>query len=108
MRSQASQSPPSLANGTTTASTSATPSTNPALPLSGAPTIDSWGRSNSPNRPLEPVIRPVQQIKSSPVDKWGLKALLYEIKTSMAKTDRGLMLFGEELSELGMDIAGEE
>jgi CCR4-NOT transcription complex subunit 2 len=45
---------------------------------------------------------------SSPVDKWGLKALLYEIKTSMGKTDRGLMLFGEELSELGMDIAGEE
>jgi len=108
MRSQASQSPPSLANGTTSASTSATPSTNPALPVSIAPTIDSWGRSNSPNRPLEPVIRPVQQIMSSPVDKWGLKALLYEIKTSMGKTDRGLMLFGEELSELGMDIAGEE
>jgi hypothetical protein len=50
----------------------------------------------------------VQQILSSPVDKWGLKALLYEIKTQMGKGDRGVLLFGEELSELGVDVTSEE
>lgn len=53
-------------------------------------------------------MRPVQQILSSPVDKWGLKALLYEIKTQMGKGDRGVLLFGEELSELGVDVTSEE
>ena len=45
---------------------------------------------------------------SSPVDQWGLKALLYEIKTSMGKSDRGMLLFGEELSELGVDLNQDE
>lgn len=44
----------------------------------------------------------------SPVDKWGLKALLYEIKTQMGKGDRGVLIFGEELSELGVDVTSEE
>ena len=48
-------------------------------------------------------MRPVQQILTSPVDKWGLKALLYEIKMGIGK-DRGRLLFGEELSELGVDL----
>lgn len=56
----------------------------------------------------EPVVRPIQQILSSPVDKWGLKALLYEIKTQMGKTDRGVLMFGEELSELGVDVTSDE
>ena len=64
--------------------------------------MDSWQR-NSPNRGNDPIMRPVQQVMSSPVDKWGLKALLYEIKTSIGK-DRGRLLFGEELSELGVDL----
>lgn len=50
----------------------------------------------------------MQQLLVSPVDKWGLKQLLYEIKSSMGKTDRGMLLFGEELSDLGMDLAAEE
>lgn len=56
----------------------------------------------------EPIVRPVQQILTSPVDKWGLKALLYEITTQMGKTDRGMLMFGEELAELGLDVAPEE
>ena len=44
----------------------------------------------------------------SPVDKWGLKALLYEIQTQMGKGDRGLLLFGDELSELGVDVSIDE
>ncbi|RSH92880.1 hypothetical protein EHS25_008326 [Saitozyma podzolica] len=103
-------SPPStLPNGASaTHSNSATPSTNPALPSGAAPsTTDSWPRQ-SPSRPAEPVVRPVQQILSSPVDKWGLKALLYEIKTQMGKGDRGVLLFGEELSELGVDVTSED
>jgi CCR4-NOT transcription complex subunit 2 len=56
----------------------------------------------------EPVVRPVQQILSSPVDKWGLKALLFEIKTQMGKTDKGVLMFGEDLSELGLDITSDE
>ncbi len=42
------------------------------------------------------------------MDKWGLKALLYEIKTQMGKGDRGVLMFGEELSELGVDVTSEE
>lgn len=53
-------------------------------------------------------MRPVQQIMSSPVDKWGLKALLYEIRTQMGKGDRSMLLFGEDLTELGMDINNHE
>ncbi|WVQ97436.1 hypothetical protein IAU59_004549 [Kwoniella sp. CBS 9459] len=103
-------------------STNATPSTNPPHPhpqggqgssASGAPSVNAdstWHqRSNSPRSsdPV-PVVRPVQQILSSPVDKWGLKALLYEIQVHMNKTDRGVLSFGEELEELGMDVNSEE
>lgn len=76
--------------------------------------MDSWGGRTSPSRGVlgeggQPsVLRPVQQILTSPADKWGLKALLYEIKMSMGKNDRGIMQFGEDLSELGMDINSEE
>jgi len=42
------------------------------------------------------------------VDKWGLKALLYEIKTQMGKGDRGVLVFGEELSDLGIDVGSDE
>jgi CCR4-NOT transcription complex subunit 2 len=53
-----------------------------------------------------PLIRPVQQILSSPVDKWGLQALLYEIKASLGK-QRGSLLFGEDLGDMGLDVAQE-
>lgn len=53
-------------------------------------------------------MRPVQQIMSSPVDKWGLKALLYEIRTQMGKGDRGMLMFGEDLNDLGVDVAASE
>ncbi|WVF70482.1 hypothetical protein IAT40_005272 [Kwoniella sp. CBS 6097] len=102
-------------------STNATPSTNPPHPhpqgqgssISGAPSVtadSSWQQRPSSPRSSEPapVVRPIQQILSSPVDKWGLKALLYEIQVHMNKTDRGVLSFGEELEELGMDVNSEE
>lgn len=61
----------------------------------------SWLRQ-SPSRGLEQITRPVQQILSSPVDKWGLQALLYEIK--MGQGDRAMLMFGEDLSQLGVDL----
>lgn len=76
--------------------------------------MDSWGGRGSPSRTGQEggeghnVLRPVQQVLSSPADKWGLKALLYEIKMSLGKSDRGMLMFGEELSELGMDINADE
>ncbi|WRT64170.1 uncharacterized protein IL334_001099 [Kwoniella shivajii] len=112
--------PPSSASASVSQSTNATPSTNPPHPnnsqlggigTGGPPSTadSSWQRLPSPtNKPSEPVVRPVQQILSSPVDKWGLKALLYEIQMHMNKTDRGMLVFGEELEDLGMDISGEE
>nr|XP_031857468.1 uncharacterized protein CI109_007140 [Kwoniella shandongensis]KAA5524540.1 hypothetical protein CI109_007140 [Kwoniella shandongensis] len=87
-------------------SSNATPSTNPPHPQ--AATNDSTWQRTSPSRPTEPVVRPVQQILSSPVDKWGLKALLYEIQVHMNKTDRGMLIFGEDLGELGVDVNSEE
>ncbi|WVR05908.1 hypothetical protein IAU60_002934 [Kwoniella sp. DSM 27419] len=109
-----------LANGnlpSAAQSTNATPSTQPshlnaqglATSTGGPPSTadSSWQRPPSP-RPSEPVTRPIQQILSSPVDKWGLKALLYEIQMHMNKTDRGMLVFGEELEELGMDVNGED
>ena len=77
------------------------------MPASSTGGLESWGRS-SPTRMAEPVTRPVQQIISSPVDRWGLKALLYEIKMSLGKNDRGTMMFGEDLAEIGLDVTGEE
>jgi CCR4-NOT transcription complex subunit 2 len=75
-----------------------------------APTAQAQGGAvgAGATRPTEPIVRPVQQILTSPVDKWGLKALLYEITTQMGKTDRGMLMFGEELAELGLDVAPEE
>ncbi|ODN84463.1 hypothetical protein L202_00410 [Cryptococcus amylolentus CBS 6039] len=107
-------SPAPLPNGTNNASVShsvaVTPSTNPPHPHSGAggppSTTESWQRQSP--RPSEPVVRPVQQLLSSPVDRWGLKALLYEIQIHMNKTDRGMMVFGEDLEELGVDVNTDE
>nr|ODN93077.1 CCR4-NOT transcription complex subunit 2 [Cryptococcus depauperatus CBS 7841] len=105
--------PNTLPNGAAAASApqsvDATPSSNPSHPQSNAAppsTTESWQRQSP--RSMEPVVRPVQQIMSSPVDKWGLKALLYEIQVHMNKTDRGMMVFGEDLEELGMDVNSEE
>ncbi|KAK4688005.1 CCR4-NOT transcription complex subunit 2, partial [Tremellales sp. Uapishka_1] len=103
--------PPTLPNGASNSqSNTGTPSTNPphlTNATNGPPSSaeSSWPRHQSPS---EPLIRPVQQILSSPVDKWGLKALLYEIKTQMGKGDRGVLIFGEELSDLGVDVTSEE
>lgn len=57
--------------------------------------------------PEQPLVRPVQQVLSSPVDTWGLKALLMAIKAHSAKDDRGMLLFGEDLTELGVDVGQE-
>lgn len=115
-------SPPLLPNGNGNGANGA--STHSASPSAQTqhPMPDLWARQqqqqqqpqHSPNpapmrhQHAEPVVRPVQQILSSPVDKWGLKALLYEIKTQMGKTDRGVLLFGEDLSDLGVDVQSEE
>lgn len=67
-------------------------------------------QSPSRNEPLlrQQVQHPVQQILSSPVDKWGLKALLNQIRQHMGKDDRGMLMFGEDLVELGVDVASAE
>ncbi|WWC66289.1 uncharacterized protein I206_100190 [Kwoniella pini CBS 10737] len=100
----------STASASASQSTNATPSTNPPQILgqnNGNATVIG-GENNSTWQHNEPLTRPIQQILSSPVDKWGLKALLYEIQVHMNKTDRGVLVFGEELEDLGMDISGEE
>ncbi|KAL7419532.1 transcriptional regulator [Cryptotrichosporon argae] len=105
-------SPVSTMNGPS-GSTAATPSTIPGGVASsvagsgGAGGVDpaSWAR-HSPSHPADVVHRPIQQILSSPVDKWGLKALLHQIK--VAEGDRAKLLFGDELNALGMDIASED
>ncbi|WWC99715.1 hypothetical protein V866_006620 [Kwoniella sp. B9012] len=111
---------PSLPNGITSSqippsstsasqSTNATPSTNPPQVLQNLDNNAAWQQQQQQQQQSnEPLTRPIQQILSSPVDKWGLKALLYEIQMHMNKTDRGMLVFGEELEELGMDISGEE
>lgn len=88
---------------------SATPANNPLMGATQGPpsTTDSWARQ-SPSRVNEPLVRPVQQIMSSPVDKWGLKALLYEIRTQMGKGDRSMLMFGEDLADLGVDVNNAE
>jgi CCR4-NOT transcription complex subunit 2 len=53
-------------------------------------------------------VRPAQQVLSSPVDKWGIQMLLYTIRTQLEKTDRGVLMFGEDLSELGVDMTSEQ
>ncbi|WVW82343.1 hypothetical protein I302_104350 [Kwoniella bestiolae CBS 10118] len=102
--------PPSSTS--TSQSTNATPSTNPPQVLQNLhgnnPESNPAWQQQQHQQPVEPLTRPIQQILSSPVDKWGLKALLYEIQMHMNKTDRGMLVFGEELEELGMDISGEE
>lgn len=65
------------------------------------PSDPSWLRQ-SPSRGIEQITRPAQQILTSPVDQWGLQALLFEIK--MGKS----MLFGEDLGELGIDMNSDE
>lgn len=107
-------SPPSqstLPNGSSSANT------NGAATSPSAQHPDSWASAQrpSPSQQLqpqqqqqEPVVRPIQQILSSPVDKWGLAALLFEIKTQMGQTDRGMLMFGEELSELGVDVTSDQ
>ncbi|ORY23199.1 hypothetical protein BCR39DRAFT_549736 [Naematelia encephala] len=92
-------------------SNSATPSTNPPHPASGAgapSTADSSWARHSPSRQQEPIVRPVQQIMSSPADQWGLKGLLYEIQMSLGKPDQQRWLFGDDLAEMGMDLSTDE
>lgn len=111
-------SPPPTLNGNHLPSSSTPSNPIPSLTNSGngvsistngpPSTTDSWPRQSPSTRPNEPILRPVQQILSSPVDKWGLKALLYEIKTQMGKGDRGVLVFGEELSDLGIDVGSDE
>lgn len=99
-------SPQSHLNGPPSSQSNTATSSNPQMGAATArppSTTESWTRQ-SPSRQNEPLVRPVQQILSSPVDKWGLKALLYEIRTQMGKGDRGMLMFGEDLQELGMDI----
>lgn len=102
---QAPPSPPStLPNGASGSHSSVAPSSNMQQHLAQSMASGgdmSWLRQ-SPSRGLEQITRPVQQILSSPVDKWGLQALLYEIK--MGKGDRALLMFGEDLSQMGVDL----
>ncbi|KLT39072.1 hypothetical protein CC85DRAFT_288900 [Cutaneotrichosporon oleaginosum] len=89
---------------------SATPANMGQGPPSAAG--ESWARqSPSRNEPLlrqQQVQHPVHQILTSPVDKWGLKALLHQIRQHMNKDDRGMLMFGEDLVDLGVDVASQE
>ncbi|BEJ16659.1 hypothetical protein CspHIS471_0600600 [Cutaneotrichosporon sp. HIS471] len=88
-------------------------SATPANMGQGPPsaTGESWTRqSPTRNEALlrQQVQHPVQQILSSPVDKWGLKALLHQIRQHMGKDDRGMLMFGEDLVDLGVDVSSAE
>lgn len=101
-------SPQTLPNGL--GHTDATTSAN--APLRQAPTggpssttDSSWTR-HSPRQhvPQEPILRPVQQILQSPVDNWDLKSLLLNIQAYLNNGDKGDLMFGVDLSDLGVDV----
>jgi CCR4-NOT transcription complex subunit 2 len=53
--------------------------------------------------PSVPLTKPVQQLVTSPVDKWGLAALLRLIRTG-ANSDLLALSLGEDLATLGLDM----
>lgn len=110
---QAPSSPPSsLPNGASGSHTnnSTTPSANAQLQLQQqhmASGDASWlhqsqSQSHSPSRGMEQITRPVQQLLSSPVDNWGLQALLRDIR--LGTGDRAMMIHGEDLNQMGINL----
>jgi hypothetical protein len=57
----------------------------------------------APTPPGIPLLKPVHQIVSSPVDKWGLEALLTLIKSGGKDDQLGLQL-GDDLMGIGLDM----
>jgi CCR4-NOT transcription complex subunit 2 len=51
---------------------------------------------------MEQITRPVQQLLSSPVDNWGLQALLRDIR--LGTGDRAMMIHGEDLNQMGINL----
>ena len=78
--------PPTATTAATTTSTSTTTTSNPG-----------------PTPPGIPLLKPVHQIVSSPVDKWGLEALLTLIKSGGKDDQLGLQL-GDDLMGIGLDM----
>jgi CCR4-NOT transcription complex subunit 2 len=57
----------------------------------------------SPHDPSIPLTKPVQQLAASPVDKWGLSALLRLIRTG-GRDDQLTLSLGEDLANIGLDM----
>ncbi len=55
--------------------------------------------------PSAPLTKPVQQLQTSPVDKWGLAALLRLIRTG-GNSDLLALTLGEDLANIGLDMNG--
>lgn len=78
----------------TTAATTATATTTTTTTTTSNP---------GPAPPGIPLLKPVHQIVSSPVDKWGLEALLTLIKSGGKDDQLGLQL-GDDLMGIGLDM----
>lgn len=50
-----------------------------------------------------PLTKPAQQLIASPVDKWGLSALLRLIRTG-GRDDQLALSLGEDLANVGLDM----
>lgn len=76
---------------------------NASHPHSVPPPSSSATTNPAPTPPGIPLLKPVHQIVSSPVDKWGLEALLTLIKSGGKDDQLGLQL-GDDLMGIGLDM----
>jgi CCR4-NOT transcription complex subunit 2 len=72
--------------------------THPSLQL--PPGMSHYAASHDPSIPLT---KPAQQLVASPVDKWGLRALLRLIRTG-GRDDQLTLSLGEDLANIGLDM----
>lgn len=71
---------------------------HPTLQL--PPGMSHFAASHDPSIPLT---KPSQQLVASPVDKWGLSALLRLIRTG-GRDDQLTLSLGEDLANIGLDM----
>ena len=71
---------------------------HPSLQL--PPGMSHFAASHDPSIPLT---KPSQQLVASPVDKWGLSALLRLIRTG-GRDDQLTLSLGEDLANIGLDM----
>ncbi|EIW72770.1 hypothetical protein TREMEDRAFT_36926 [Tremella mesenterica DSM 1558] len=98
----------SMVNGGNGHAESIAPSNPPPraanLPVSASEPL--WPRK--PSRPQEPIVRPVQQVFQSPVDNWDLKSMLMNIRAYSGHGDKGDLMFGVDLGDLGINVESTE